>query len=180
MIAKAALVPSAGITLNFPDVLFLLEPPPEWCFPVHVSYPATSGRKIVKTYSTVTLAMLTGFGLGAVAVQGLHAQAKPPVYYISVIDVSDPDAYGKEYAPKAQATIKAAGGRFVAIGGTAGVGAGKVTAFDGEAPKRVTVQVWDSMEKINAWRADPAYIAIRKIGDKYAKFHSFAVDGVPQ
>jgi uncharacterized protein (DUF1330 family) len=180
VIAKAALVPSAGITLNFPDVLFLLEPPPEWCFPVHVSYPATSGRKIVKTYSTVTLAMLTGFGLGVVAVQGLHAQAKPPVYYISVIDVSDPDAYGKEYAPKAQATIKAAGGRFVAIGGTAGVGAGKVTAFDGEAPKRVTVQVWDSMEKINAWRADPAYIAIRKIGDKYAKFHSFAVDGVPQ
>jgi uncharacterized protein (DUF1330 family) len=180
VIVKAALVPSAGITLNFPDVLFLLEPPPEWCCPVHVSYPATSGRKIVKTYSTVTLAMLTGFGLGAVAVQGLHAQAKPPVYYISVIDVSDPDAYGKEYAPKAQATIKAAGGRFVAIGGTAGVGAGKVTAFDGEAPKRVTVQVWDSMEKINAWRADPAYIAIRKIGDKYAKFHSFAVDGVPQ
>jgi uncharacterized protein (DUF1330 family) len=134
----------------------------------------------VKTYFTVTLAMLTGFGLGAVAVQSLHAQAKPPVYYISVIDVSDPDAYGKEYAPKAQATIKAAGGRFVAIGGTAGVGAGKVTAFDGEAPKRVTVQVWDSMEKIKAWRADPAYIALRKIGDKYAKFHSFAVDGVPQ
>ena len=110
MIVKAALVPSAGITLNFPDVLFLLEPPPEWCCLAHVSYPAPSGRKIVKTYFTVTLAMLTGFGLGAVAVQGLHAQAKPPVYYISVIDVSDPDAYEKEYAPKAQATIKAAGG----------------------------------------------------------------------
>jgi uncharacterized protein (DUF1330 family) len=140
----------------------------------------TFGRKIVKTYITVTLALLTGIGLGAAAVQGLHAQAKPPVYYISVIDVSDPEAYGKEYAPKAQATIKAAGGRFVAIGGTAGVGAGKVTAFDGEAPKRVTVQVWDSMEKIQAWRADPAYIALRKIADKYAKFHSFAVDGVAQ
>jgi Domain of unknown function (DUF1330) len=41
----------------------------------------------------------------------------------------------------------------------------KVTAFDGELPKRVTVQVWDSMEKIQAWRADPAYIALRKIGD---------------
>jgi uncharacterized protein (DUF1330 family) len=134
----------------------------------------------MKTQYVVALAMLAGFGLGAVAIQGLHAQAKPPVYYISEIDVSNPDAYGKEYAPKAQAMIKAAGGRFVAIGGTGGVGAGKVTAFDGELPKRVTVQVWDSMEKIQAWRADPAYIALRKIGDKYAKYHSYAVEGVQQ
>ena len=134
----------------------------------------------MKTIYVVTSAMLAGFGLGAVAVQGLHAQAKPPIYYISEIDVSNPDAYGKEYASKAQAMIKAAGGRFVAIGGTAGVGAGKLTVFDGEAPKRVTVQVWDSMEKIQAWRADPAYIALRKIGDKYAKFHSYVVEGVQQ
>jgi uncharacterized protein (DUF1330 family) len=134
----------------------------------------------MKTQYVVALAMLAGFGLGAVAIQGLHAQAKPPVYYISEIDVSNPDAYGKEYAPKAQAMIKAAGGRFVAIGGTGGVGAGKVTAFDGELPKRVTVQVWDSMEKIQAWRADPAYMALRKIGDKYAKYHSYAVEGVQQ
>jgi uncharacterized protein (DUF1330 family) len=136
--------------------------------------------KVMKTHYIVAMAMLAGFGLGAVAVQSLHAQAKPPVYYISEIDVSNPDAYGKEYAPQAQAMIKAAGGRFVAIGGTAGVGAGKVTAFDGELPKRVTVQVWDSMEKIQAWRADPAYIALRKIGDTYAKYHSYAVDGVLQ
>lgn len=134
----------------------------------------------MKTHFTVALAMLAGVGLGAIAVQGLHAQSKAPIYYISEIDVSNPDAYAKEYAPQAQAMIKAAGGRFVAIGGTAGVGAGKVTAFDGELPKRVTVQVWDSMEKIRAWRADPAYIALRKIGDKYAKYHSYAVDGVPQ
>jgi heme-degrading monooxygenase HmoA len=40
--------------------------------------------------------------------------------------------------------------------------------------------VWDSMEKIQAWRANPEYIELRKIGDKYAKFRSFAVEGVPQ
>ena len=71
----------------------------------------------MKTQYTVALAMFAGFGLGAVAVQGLHAQAKPPVYYVAEIDVTNPDAYGKEYAPKAQAIIKAAGGRFLAIGG---------------------------------------------------------------
>jgi nitrite reductase (NADH) large subunit len=44
--------------------------------------------------------------LGAVAVEGLRAQAKPPVFTIAEIDVSNVDAYGKEYAPKAQALIR--------------------------------------------------------------------------
>jgi uncharacterized protein (DUF1330 family) len=101
----------------------------------------------VKTQYSVALAMLAGFGLGVTAIQALHAQAKAPVYYISEINVTDPDSYRKEYAPNAQAIIKAAGGRFVAIGGAGGNGAGKVTGFDGEPPRRVTVQVWDSMEK---------------------------------
>jgi uncharacterized protein (DUF1330 family) len=134
----------------------------------------------MKTQYSVALAMLAGFALGVTAIQALHAQAKAPVYYISEINVTDPDSYAKEYAPKAQAIIKAAGGRFVAIGGAGGNAAGRVTGFDGEAPKRVTVQVWESLEKIQAWRADPAQIAHRKIGDKYATFRGFAVDGVPQ
>ena len=132
----------------------------------------------MKTHYTVALSMLAGTALGAAAIQGLHAQAKPPIYYVAQIDVTDPDAYAKEYAPKAQAIIKAAGGRLVAIGGAAS--AAKVTAFDGEAPKRAVVQVWDSMEKIQAWRANPEYIELRKIGDKYAKFRSFAVEGLAE
>src|ERR1700681_4697028 len=134
----------------------------------------------MKTHYTVALSMLAGAALGATALQGLHAQAKPPVYYVAEIDVTNPDAYGKEYAPKAQALIKASGGRFVAIGGVAGAGAGKVTAFDGEAPKRTTVQVWDSMEQYQAYRNLPAFKEARQIGEKYAKFHTFAVEGVSQ
>jgi uncharacterized protein (DUF1330 family) len=134
----------------------------------------------MKAYYTVTLAMLAGAAIGATAVNGLHAQAKAPLYLVSEIDVTNPDAYGKEYAPKSQALIKAAGGRFVAIGGIAGVGAGKLTAFDGEAPKRVTVQLWDSMEQYQAYRNSPGFKEIRQVGDKYAKFRTFTVDGVPQ
>jgi len=126
----------------------------------------------------IVVAMLAGVALGALAVQGLHAQAKPPVYYIAEIDVTNPDAYAKEYAPKAQALIKSLGGRFLAVGGAATT-MGQVTAFDGEAPKRVVVQVWDSMEKIQAWRNSAEYKENRKIGDKYAKFRAFAVDGLP-
>jgi uncharacterized protein (DUF1330 family) len=122
--------------------------------------------------------MIAGAALGGAAIQGLHAQAKPPVYYVAEIDVTNPDAYAKEYVPKAQAIIKAAGGRFLAVGGAAG--GAQITTFDGAAPKRVAVQVWDSMEKIKAWRANPEYIEARKIGEKYAKFRSFAIEGLPQ
>jgi uncharacterized protein (DUF1330 family) len=129
----------------------------------------------------ITMVLLAGFALGALAVEGLHAQAKAPVYFVSEIDVHDVDAYAKEYAPKAQAVIKAAGGRFVAVGGVAGNLAGRLTAFDGDAPKRVTVQVWDSLEKIKAWRDSKDFAEIRKLGEKYATFsRGFAVDGVPQ
>jgi uncharacterized protein (DUF1330 family) len=125
----------------------------------------------------IAVAVTAGVAIGALAVQGLHAQAKPPVYFVAEIDVTNPDAYAKEYAPKAQAIIKAAGGRFLAIGGSAAT-TGTVTAFDGDAPKRVVVQVWDSMEKIRAWRANPEYVELRKVGEKYAKFRSFTVDGL--
>jgi uncharacterized protein (DUF1330 family) len=123
--------------------------------------------------------MLAGVAIGAFAVQGLHAQAKPPIYYVSEIDVTNPDAYAKEFATQAQAMIKAAGGRFLAVGGSTATGA-QVVGFDGDPPKRVVVQVWDSMDKIQAWRADPKYQELRKIGDQYAKFRTFAVEGLPQ
>jgi uncharacterized protein (DUF1330 family) len=128
----------------------------------------------MKTRYTVALAVVVGFGLGALAVQGLHAQAKPPIYYIAEIDLTDVDAYTKEYAPKAQALIKAHGGRILAAGQ-------KVTAIEGAPPKpRVVVQVWDSMGKIQAWRNSAEFKENRKIGEKYAKFRAFTVEGLPQ
>jgi uncharacterized protein (DUF1330 family) len=131
----------------------------------------------MKTYYTLTLAMLAGCGLGAAAVQGLHAQAKPSIYYVVEIDSTNPDAYAKEFAPKAQAIIKAAGGRFLAIGGAGATGAKEVIAIEGEPPKRAVVMVWDTMEQIHAWWANPEYLALRKDVDKYTKFRSFAVEG---
>jgi len=128
----------------------------------------------MKTRYRMAVAVLTGFGIGAAAVHGLHAQAKPPIYYIAEIDVTNLDAYVKEYAPIAQAGIKKAGGRLLAAGQN-------VTALEGQPPKpRVAVQVWDSMEKIQAWRNSAEFKEARKIGDKYAKFRAFTVEGLPQ
>jgi uncharacterized protein (DUF1330 family) len=130
-------------------------------------------EELMRAKYSVPLAMLAGVGIGAVAVQTLHAQAKPPVYYIAEVDVTNQDAYVKEFVPLGQAAAKSSGGRFLAQGG-------KVTVFDGEPPKRVVVQVWDSLEKIQAWRSSAEFKAARQVGDKYAKFRTYAVDGLPQ
>ena len=127
----------------------------------------------MKTRYIVALAMLAGIGLGAAAVQGLHAQAKPPVYLVTEIDVSNVDAYVKEYAPLAQASIKKAGGKLLAV-------SMNVTSVEGTPPKRVAIQVWDSLDQMNAWRNGADYKEARKIGDKYATYRSFAVEGAPQ
>ena len=126
----------------------------------------------MKTYHTIALSMFAGAALGAGVVQSLHAQAKPPVYYVAEIAVRDPDTYGKEYAPKAQAMIKAAGGRFLAADP-------HPVAFEGEQKSRVVIQVWDSIEKIRSWQEMPEWKELHKVGLKYAAFKEFAVQGLP-
>jgi uncharacterized protein (DUF1330 family) len=126
----------------------------------------------MKTQYTVAFAMFAGFGLGAVAVQGLHAQAKPPVYQITEITPTNMETYVKDYVPRAQAAIKAAGGRLIA--------GGAATAVDGDAPKpRVAVTAWDSAEKFQAYRNSAAFKELLPTRDKLAKFRSFTVEGLP-
>jgi uncharacterized protein (DUF1330 family) len=126
----------------------------------------------MKTHSTVAWAVFAGFGLGAIAVQGLHAQANPPFYSVAEIEIVDQAAYAA-YVPKAQAAIKAAGAKFLAAGG-------KITAVDGEPPKsRVVIQQWDSLEQFQAYRNSAAYKDLLPIREKVAKFRTFVVAGVP-
>jgi uncharacterized protein (DUF1330 family) len=91
--------------------------------------------------------------------------------------VKDADKYAAEFGPKAQATIRAAGGKFILIGGTAGVGAKPITAMDGTPPKRITVQQWESMDKLRAWYDGADYQAALKIGKQYGDFRRYAVEG---
>jgi uncharacterized protein (DUF1330 family) len=115
----------------------------------------------------------------------MNEQATLPVYYVAELTLNNPSAFAKEFAPKARSIINAHGGRYLAIGGSGGGpggagAAGKVTAFDGEPPRRLVVLVWDSVDQIKAWHADPEYQALRKTGEEYAKFRSFAVEGLSQ
>ena len=124
----------------------------------------------MKTRHTAALAAVIGFGLGAVSIGVLHAQGKPPIYAVVEIDMKNADVYQKEYVPKAQAVIKAAGGRLLA--------AGKATSIEGAAPKsRVVIQQWDSMEQYQAYRNSKEFKEVRKTGDTLATFRSFVVEG---
>ena len=126
----------------------------------------------------IGLVMLTCVAAGVFAGEELHGQTAAPAYLIGQIDVSDPDGYAKEYLPKAREIIKAHGGRLIAAAGAAASGS-QVIAVDGEAPKRVIIYMYPSMEALLAWRNDPAYAEVRRIGERYARYHTFAVEGTP-
>jgi len=125
----------------------------------------------MKTYYTVAVSMLAGFGLGALAIQTLHAQAKPPVYVVTEIDVTNIDAYTKEYVPVVRPIIAKSGGKLVAV-------SQNPTSLEGAPQKsRVAINMFESLEKATAWREGADYKEARKIGDKYAKFRAYVVEG---
>src|ERR1700693_4843904 len=109
----------------------------------------------MKSNYKIAIALVAGAAIGGAAIQGLHAQAKPPVYLVSEITVSNVDAYTKEYVPLARAAIKNSGGKLVAA-------SQKVTLLEG-APQnsRVTINVFDSLEKAQASRNAADYKAAR-------------------
>jgi uncharacterized protein (DUF1330 family) len=128
----------------------------------------------MNTYIKLGLAMLAGFGLGALAVDQLHAQARPPAYVISEIDVINADAYANEYVPLANKALAESGQKRLASGG-------KTIALAGAPPaSRVVLSVFENLEKAQAAYSSPAYIEARKIGDQYGKLRIFAVEGLPQ
>ena len=93
--------------------------------------------------SKIVLAVVLGAALGAAAVQGLHAQAKPKAYIVSESEVLDAAA-AATYGPLVQAAQKAAGGRSFRT-------TGKIVARVGTAPQRVGLSEWDSLEQAQAW-----------------------------
>jgi len=124
----------------------------------------------------IALAMLTCTAAGTFGGQALHGEARSPAYLIGQIDVTDPDGFAREYLPKAREIIKAHGGKLIAAAGAAGPGS-QVVAVDGDPPKRVVIYMYPSMEALLAWRNDPAYAQVRAVGEKYATYHTFAVEG---
>jgi len=125
----------------------------------------------MNTKYKIVMGVLVGAALGAAAVQGLHAQAKPKAYIVTESEVIDPAGLAA-YTPIAQAAVRKAGGRSLAPATT------KAVAFVGEAPKRVGISEWESMEKAQAWRNSAEWKELAPQRDKVQKqIRSYAIEG---
>jgi hypothetical protein len=101
----------------------------------------TLKENVMNTKYKYALVMGAGFALGDIAVQDLHAQAKPPAYLIAEVTVNNQDAFMKEFAIPGMKPLQEAGGKFLARGSTP-------ISLEGASPApRVTVIQFDSMDK---------------------------------
>ena len=119
-----------------------------------------------------SITLLAVVALGGAAIHGLHAQAKPSAYTIAEFEVTDPANF-QTYMEKTGAGIPAAGGRVI-------VRAGKTYVINGEAPKRVVVIEWPSLDQAQAYFESAAYKELVSNRDKSSKFRAFVIEGVPK
>ena len=127
----------------------------------------------MKTRYTVAVALLAGIGLGAVAVKGLHAQAKPPAYIIAEVQVTDADTW-KQYVAALPGTLAPYKTRTL-------VRANPV-ALDNSVPPAgsLVIIAFNNMDDVKAFWNSPAYQAIIPLREKSAKTRVYAVEGMPQ
>ena len=131
----------------------------------------------MKTSHTIGISLLAGAALGAIAVQGLNAQNKPPVLVITDIsEITDPagqEANRGRSVANVQAAIKKFGGRYLAR-------TENITALDGTPPKRVIIWRFDSAEKAQAFYNSPEEKKVNEVRMKTTKSRSFIVEGMSQ
>jgi uncharacterized protein (DUF1330 family) len=127
----------------------------------------------MKTRYTVAVALLAGIGLGAVAVKGLHAQAKPPAYIIAEVQVTDADTW-KQYVAALPGTLAPYKTRTLARANP--------VALDNSVPPAgsLVIIAFNNMDDVKAFWNSPAYQAIIPLREKSAKTRVYAVEGMPQ
>ena len=132
----------------------------------------------MKTYLAVSFGMVAGIAVGGFAVQGLHAEAKPPVYLMTEIDVTDPEKPTARSLPRRP---KPRSGRLALslfLSAEQPEWERKpIEALEGTPPKRIAIQQWESMDAVNKWYNSADYQAALKIGRQYATFRRYAVEG---
>ena len=116
----------------------------------------------MKIRHSLPLAMLAGIGIGAVAVQTLHAQAKPKAYQVTELEIIDAEAW-KTFVQAVRASQQQASGRNLRTAG------GKIVAFVGDPPKNVGITEFDSLDQAVAYRNSPAFKDLDPLRNKAIK-----------
>src|SRR5262249_31857679 len=114
----------------------------------------------MKTSLIAAASLLVGAAVGAVATQGVNAQGKSKVIMISesqIIDQGQVAAYEAKLLP----IIKAAGGNITL--------STNVVPVLGDAPQRVGITEFDTVEKAQAWSKSPERQALGAEREKAVK-----------
>ena len=129
----------------------------------------------MKSTYKIVAAVVGSFVLGVGAASVLHAQAKPPAYLFAEIDVTDQDAYTKDYLPKAQGNIEAFSGKRIAGGFN------KVISLRGAAPpNRVVLIQFPDMDALKAFEVKEQKLQADIGVDKYASYRVIGIEGIEQ
>ena len=112
----------------------------------------------------IAIPMLAGVAIGAVVVQGLHAQAaKPKAYVVGEIEILDAAAQAA-YLPVARKLIDQAHGRALRTA------AGRVVQIEGGSPpKSAAISEWDSLDDAVAFYKSKAWTDLAPQRDKAVK-----------
>ena len=108
------------------------------------------------------LVAVAAAALGAAAMQGLHAQAKPKAYQVTELEVIDNAAW-QEFVKAVRASQQAASGRNLRTA------MGKVVAFVGAPPKHVGITEFDSLDQAVAYRNSQAFKDLDPLRNKAIK-----------
>ncbi|HEY1885951.1 MAG TPA: DUF1330 domain-containing protein [Roseiarcus sp.] len=128
----------------------------------------------MKSTYKIGAAVIGSFVLGVGAASVLHAQAKPPAYTFAEIDVKNQDGYTKDFLPKAQASIKGSGGKYLAGGFN------KAISLSGSPPpNRVVLLQFPDIDALKAFYAKEQQLEA-DVGNKYASFRAIGIEGVEQ
>jgi uncharacterized protein (DUF1330 family) len=122
-----------------------------------------------------TAAIAGSFMLGAGAIQALHAQSKPPAFVVAEVAVKDKEGFEKNFLEATRKDIADHGGKYLAGGYD------KTLSLSGaEPPNRVVIVQFANMDAVKAWRDQGAMDMENTVGNKYASFRIYAVEGVTQ
>ena len=128
---------------------------------------------LLETCGTALVAAILGAAAGSAATARKASPAK--AYIVTEVDVTgDRQAFQRDYAAHAQATVEPFGGRYLVRGG-------RTQAVEGEPPKgRIVISVFDSFEQAEAWRQSPAYLKIVGVREREARSRQYIVEGVQE
>ena len=130
---------------------------------------------MIETYFVTVAAAIFGAAVGAAAAAGRQTPGTPKAYVVTEVDVTgDAEAFQRDYAAHAAATVVPFGGRYLARGG-------RTVSLEGDPPKgRIVISVFDSVEQAQAWRNSPGYVKIAAVRLRESASRQYIVEGLPE